>query len=188
MLGIMVRMLSFSTPTVYPSGPARFTRSAPMLPAAPGWFSTTICLPRLSLILLATMRTITSTALPACSGITNSSGLAGYSCAPAIEAAKNAAMAMKNRFVISTPRNRALRQTLNIPIDVSGPRHPDPVAVPDDVLDHLAKAPQPVRLAEDEAVQYHAHHQRPSLGFLQHLVEVVDEVLAIELGRRAAGD
>src|SRR6185295_1944505 len=54
-----------------------------MSPAAPGWFSITTARPMLSLIFCATMRSMMSTALPACSGISIRIGFAGYSCAAA---------------------------------------------------------------------------------------------------------
>src|SRR4051812_10742258 len=75
------------------------------------------------------------------------------------------------------------RQRLDVAADLARPREPYPGARLGDVLDHAPELAQPVRLAEDEAVQHHAHDERPAFRFLEHLLELVEQVLAVELRR-----
>src|SRR5436309_8547301 len=67
--------------SVYPSGSARNTASAPMLPAAPGRLSTITGWPHFSLNFSATMRGIRSALPPAGNGTTMRTGFPGHSCA-----------------------------------------------------------------------------------------------------------
>src|SRR5436305_12851284 len=67
--------------SVYPSGSARNTASAPMLPAAPGRLSTITGWPHFSLNFAATMRGSRSALPPAGNGTTMRTGFAGHSCA-----------------------------------------------------------------------------------------------------------
>jgi hypothetical protein len=76
-LGSIVMMLSLKPPIVYPSGGAFATCSVPISPAAPGWFSMTICWPRFCDIFCARIRAALSTALAAASGTIIRIGLLG---------------------------------------------------------------------------------------------------------------
>src|SRR5438874_9412965 len=79
-------MLSLKPPMTYPSGAALATRSAPINPAAPGWFSITIACPMFSDIRCARIRAALSTALAAAKGTIIWIGRFGYAgCAIATE-------------------------------------------------------------------------------------------------------
>src|SRR3954470_11325991 len=67
--------------SVYPSGSARNTASAPMLPAAPGRLSTITGWPHFSDSFSATMRGMRSALPPAGNGTTIRTAFAGHSCA-----------------------------------------------------------------------------------------------------------
>ena len=76
--------------------------------------------------------------------------------------------------------------------DRAGRGEPDRVAMRGDVAQRALEMPQPVRLADDVGVQRDAHHQRPRLRLLQHLVELVDDHVgevrgAVLAARRSAG-
>ena len=61
------------------------------------------------------------------------------------------------------------------------------VAVLGDMAKRALEVPQPVRLADDIGVQRDAHDQRPRLGQLQHLVELVDDHVGELLGADPCG-
>src|SRR3954451_3505020 len=66
---------------VYPSGGDFITKVCPMLPPAPGRFSTKNCWPRIPLSFSATMRAGRSSTVPAPVATTIFTGLDGYGCA-----------------------------------------------------------------------------------------------------------
>src|ERR1700675_1911207 len=81
----MVMMLALKPRRIYPSGAALATRSVPIRPAAPGWFSTTIAWPMFSDMRWARIRAALSTALAAASGTIIWIARLGYDCAVAAE-------------------------------------------------------------------------------------------------------
>lgn len=62
--------------------------------------------------------------------------------------------------------------------NLAGCRQPDVASMSIDVVQDLAELTQAIRLPQNEAMKHDAHDERPSLRFLEHLVELVDEVLA----------
>src|SRR5258707_12433127 len=85
----------------------------------------------------------------------------------------------------STAWNETLRQREAVFRDVSGARVPDSilVLVLDAMLDGLPHRPKPERLAHDEAVQGQRIDERPPLG----LIEPVPELVGNHPGQLAAG-
>src|SRR5688572_32452617 len=82
----------------------------------------------------------------------------------------------------------AHRQAFYVSANLARPRQPDAIAMLRDVLDHAAEVAQAVRLAQDEGMQDDGHHQGPARRFREHLVELVDEVIAEKMRRRATRD
>src|SRR5438270_644673 len=101
---------------VYPSGSARNTASAPMLPAAPGRLSTITGWPHFSLKFSATMRGIRSALPPAGNGTTMRTGFAGHSCAWTAVASSIATAAAARRLMRSTetPKHSEARHVVDI--------------------------------------------------------------------------
>ena len=90
---------------VLPSGVACATSPAPIVPAAPSRFSTTTCLPKLSVSFNAIWRATMSAAVPVENATTMRSGRSGNVCAHAAVATPMAAMPQQQRA--TAPLNRA---------------------------------------------------------------------------------